>query len=79
MSDEVTEHLQALFVGVAPERAQELENFWKRYGPVVKVVSDDEQGDAHVMEAGAYRYLHFNHRAGFPSWGPADFLSWVPP
>jgi len=62
MSDEVTEHLQALFVGVAPERAQELEDFWKQYGPVVKVVSDDEHGDAPVMEAGAYRYLHFNHR-----------------
>lgn len=62
MSDEVTEHLRLLFVGVAPERSQEIEDFWTKYGPVVKVVSDDEQGNVPVMEAGAYRYLHFNHR-----------------
>jgi Peptidase U49 len=50
------------FVGVAPERAQELEGFWRRYDSVVKVVSDSEYGHIPVMEAGAYRYLHFNHR-----------------
>jgi hypothetical protein len=62
MDNEVTEHLRALFLGVVPERSQELASYWEQYGPVVKVVADDEQGDAPVMEAGAYRYLHFNHR-----------------
>ncbi len=75
MASEVTEHLRALFVGVAPERTPELEEFWERFGPVVQIVPDDDQGEAPVMEAGMYRYLRFNHRIlrmiwllGFSAW-----------
>jgi hypothetical protein len=75
MENEVTEHLRALFVGVAPERAHELEEFWGRFGPVVQIVPDDDRGEAPVMEAGMYRYLRFNHRIlrmiwllGFSAW-----------
>jgi len=75
MENEITEHLRALFVGVTPERTQELEEFWGRFSPVVQIVPDDDQGEVPVMEAGMYRYLRFNHRIlrmiwllGFSAW-----------
>jgi Peptidase U49 len=62
MDDEVTEQLRALLVGVAPERTEELKDFWTKYGPKVLLVADDDQGSSPVMQAGLYRYLQFNHR-----------------
>lgn len=61
MENEVTEHLRALFVGVAPERTQEVEEFWARFGPLVQIVPDDDQGEAPVMEAVERNGTHRQH------------------
>ena len=62
MNTIVTEHLLALFLGVAPEREEELQKLLNQYSVVAHVVADDADGNLPVMDAGAYVIVRFNHR-----------------
>lgn len=53
-----------LFLGIAPERKDELLSLWDSYGPEIKLEEDsDSQGEPQIyMEAGLYKFVRFNHR-----------------
>jgi hypothetical protein len=51
-----------LFVGVVPERADELNEMWNTYGPRFELLEDSGPDGTLVMEAGAYCLIRFNHR-----------------
>jgi hypothetical protein len=57
-----------LFHGCAPERASELATLWKLLDPKFRVVPDTHQGERFILDAGAYRYVRFNHRAVRAFW-----------
>lgn len=62
---EIQEGTKKLFVGVTPERKDELESFWDDYQLEVRLYSDD---CGLLMEGGAYRYIRFNHRMLRATW-----------
>lgn len=64
--------IKTLFLGVAPEQHEELAALWEKYGPVF-LLRDDADGV--VMEAGAFREVHFTPRTLHVLWVSA-FASW---
>lgn len=68
----VQEAVKNLFLGTAPERQTELAEFWDTLGLKFCLLED---GDQITMEAGAYRYVHFNRRILVVIWVSA-FAAW---
>jgi hypothetical protein len=64
-----------VLVDSAPEREGELSAIWHELNPIVQLLADVHVGERIVFDAGAYRYVRFNHRvmrafwiAGFAAW-----------
>jgi hypothetical protein len=64
-----------VLMGAAPERNADLDNMWRELDPRFQLAPDFHEGDRVIMDAGAYRYVRFNHRvmrafwiAGFAAW-----------
>lgn len=64
-----------LFLGSAPERKSELEAMWLELEPIFKLTSDTFEGERLIMDAGAYRYVRFNHRILRAFW-IAAYAAW---
>ena len=64
--------VKALFLGLAPENPGELERLWKDYQLQFCLFTDDK---GVLLEGGAYRYVHFNHRALRVIW-ISSFAAW---
>lgn len=69
---QIQDAVKSLFLGLAPERSGELERLWEDY-QLQFCLFTDESGV--MMEGGAYRYVHFNHRALRVIWVSA-FAAW---
>lgn len=67
--------IRNLFAGSAPERPTDLDQLWQLLGPRFQLTGDVHEGERFVMEAGAYRYVRFNHRAVRAFW-LAGFIAW---
>ena len=64
-----------IFEGAAPERSRELARFWEKYQPSFNLLADASPEGLFVLQAGAYRYVRFNHRALRAFW-LASFIAW---
>jgi hypothetical protein len=64
-----------MFLGVAPERADELEKMWVENDLRFNVLPDDGRDGRFVMDAGCYREIRFNHRVMRAFW-VASFAAW---
>jgi hypothetical protein len=64
-----------MFLGVAPERADELEKMWVENDLRFNVLPDDGRDGRFVMDAGCYREIRFNHRIMRAFW-VASFAAW---
>ena len=69
---EIQGAVKALFLGLAPESATALQQLWDNYQLQFCLFAD---GDGVKLEGGAYRYVHFNHRALRVVWVSA-FAAW---
>lgn len=68
----VSAAVRAQFIGIAPERQEELDRLWSDYDLTFHLL-DDKAGP--VMEAGLYKYVRFNHRTLRVIWVSA-FAAW---
>lgn len=73
--EEVQNAARMLFLGVAPERRDELEGLWEQYQPRFNLVLDAGPDVSFVLDAGRYRDVRFNHRAMRAFW-LASFVAW---
>lgn len=64
-----------LFVGVVPERREELEGFWEQYDLQFNVLKDLTEDGSFILDAGQYKNIRFNHRAMRAFW-LAGFIAW---
>ena len=65
----VQEAVHSILCGSAPERNCELQQLWKLLNPQFQLWQDNDGKEARfVMDAGAYRYVRFNHRAVRAFW-----------
>src|ERR1700728_655723 len=64
-----------LFLGVVPERSQELNEMWNTYQPQFEILADSGPDGTFVMDAGAYCLVRFNHRILRVFW-LACFAAW---
>ncbi len=67
--------VRGLFIGSAPERESELVEMWKELDLKFQLTPDIHQGDRVIMDAGAYRYIRFNHRVLRAFW-IAGYVAW---
>src|SRR5262245_9730611 len=67
--------IRALFLGAAPEREAELSNLWQSLSPIFRLTGDVHEGERFIMDAVAYRYVRFNHRAVRAFW-LASYAAW---
>jgi hypothetical protein len=73
--DVVQTAAKTLFLGCAPEREDELNQLWSLLAPKFQMTGDIHDGDRIILDAGAYRYVRFNHRALRAFWIGA-FAAW---
>ena len=73
--EEVQQAARNLFVGVVPERREELEGFWEQYDLRFNVLEDLTEDGSFILDAGQYRNIRFNHRAMRAFW-LAGFIAW---
>lgn len=66
---------RALFDGCAPERRQDIDALWVSFRPIFQFAPDIHQGKRFILDAGAYRYIRFNHRVLRAFW-LAAFVAW---
>jgi hypothetical protein len=66
---------KTLFLGCAPEREKELDELWSLLAPKFQMVGDIHDGDRIILDAGAYKYVRFNHRVLRAFWIGA-FAAW---
>lgn len=64
-----------LFMGSAPEREDDLAAMWQELEPIFQITPDLHEGDRIIMDAGAYRYVRFNHRILRAFW-IAAYAAW---
>jgi hypothetical protein len=64
-----------LFIGSAPERELDLTGMWKELDLIFQLTPDIHEGDRIIMDAGAYRYVRFNHRVLRAFW-IAGYVAW---
>ncbi|WP_195845749.1 phage exclusion protein Lit family protein [Burkholderia pseudomallei] len=69
---QIQDAVKALFLGLAPEKSDDLERLWENY-QLQFCLFTDEKGV--MLEGGAYRYVHFNHCALRVIWVSA-FAAW---
>jgi hypothetical protein len=60
--DSVQTAVRNLFMGSAPERESDLTAMWRELEPRFQITPDLHEEDRIIMDAGAYRYVRFNHR-----------------
>jgi hypothetical protein len=72
---EVQQAARSLFVGVIPERREELEGFWEKYDLRFNVLEEITEDGSFILDAGQYRDIRFNHRAMQAFW-LAGFIAW---
>jgi hypothetical protein len=75
MAKDVNRELKFLLIGVVPERSAELEQLFERYSPRFLFFEEDANKTAPVLEAGAYVYIHFNHKVLRLFW-LAAYIAW---
>lgn len=73
--DAVQSAVRSLFTGSAPERERELGQLWQLLSPSFQLTEDLHEGQRFVMDAGAFRYVRFNHRAVRAFW-IAGYVAW---
>lgn len=66
---------QFLFLGSAPERKEDLEDMWRELEPLFQLTEDNHPDGKIIMDAGAYRYVRFNHRTLRAFW-IAAYAAW---
>ena len=66
---------QKLFMGCAPERKNELVELWKKLDPTFQILDDEHKDGRLILDAGAYRYIRFNHRVARAFWIGA-YVAW---
>ncbi|MGV8950185.1 MAG: phage exclusion protein Lit family protein [Cypionkella sp.] len=54
--------IHEMLLGVAPERAEELQRYWDEFSPQFNVMEDDGPDGPVVLDAGGYVNIRFNHR-----------------
>lgn len=69
---QIQDAVKRLFLGLAPESDAELDRLWNDYQLQFCLFTDDK---GVLLEGGAYRYVHFNHRALRVIWVSA-FAAW---
>lgn len=57
-----------VLMGAAPERNADLDNMWGELDARFQLAPDFHEGDRVIMDAGAYRYVRFNHRVMRAFW-----------
>ncbi|MCW0183409.1 MAG: phage exclusion protein Lit family protein [Zavarzinia sp.] len=60
---QVQDAIKQLFYGSAPERCHSLATMWQQIEPLFQLVDDIHPDGRIILDAGAYRYVRFNHRA----------------
>lgn len=73
--DAVQAAARNVFVASAPERDAELRELWTKIAPEFQLTPDLHDGERFIMDAGAYRFVRFNHRALRAFW-IAAFVAW---
>lgn len=73
--EQVQNAIRSLFEGGAPERVSDLASLWQLLSPKFQLTPDLHEGERLVMDAGAYRYVRFNHRVVRAFWLGA-FAAW---
>lgn len=71
----VQDAVKQLFIGGAPERSADLANMWLDLEPLFQLADDVHPDGRIIMDAGAYRYVRFNHRALRSFW-IAGYTAW---
>lgn len=66
---------KSLFDGTAPERNNELEALWSKYGLCFQLSLDNGPDGFFVLEGGLFKFVRFNHRAMRAFW-LAGFIAW---
>lgn len=66
---------KALFEGCAPERKADIDKLWDAYRPEFQLTPDILAGERFILDAGAFRYVRFNHRVLRAFW-LASFIAW---
>lgn len=64
-----------VLMGAAPEREIDLDNVFLNLDPRFQLAPDIHLGERVIMDAGAYRYVRFNHRVMRAFW-VAGFVAW---
>lgn len=64
-----------LFLGVVPERSQELGELWIKYDLRFNVLEELTSDGSFIFDAGQYRDIRFNHRALRAFW-LSGFIAW---
>jgi hypothetical protein len=54
--------------GAIPERTTDMESMWRDLEPKFQLTPDILNGDRIILDAGAYRYVRFNHRVMRAFW-----------
>ncbi|WP_057460735.1 phage exclusion protein Lit family protein [Pseudovibrio sp. POLY-S9] len=71
----VQQAIRDLFIGSIPERGEELTSLWNELDPVFQLVPDIHEDERVIMDAGAFRFVRFNHRVVRSFWIGA-FAAW---
>jgi hypothetical protein len=71
----VQEAVRLLFIGSAPERTSDLANMWQDLQPLFQLTEDNHPDGRIILDAGAYRYVRFNHRVLRAFW-IAAYAAW---
>jgi hypothetical protein len=73
--DSIQDAARNVLMGGAPERKTALDEIWRELDPKFRLAPDVHEGERIIMDAGAYRYVRFNHRimrafwiAGYAAW-----------
>jgi hypothetical protein len=64
-----------LFEGLVPELTTDLAEMWEKYSPTFSVLAENGDDGPLVMQAGAYRYVEFNHRMLRAFW-LGSYVAW---
>lgn len=67
--------IKSMFLGIAPERTDELERLWRDNDLRFHVLPDDGPEGSFIMDAGKFRDVRFNHRVMRAFW-VACFAAW---
>jgi hypothetical protein len=73
--EEVQRVVGLLLRGAAPEREEEVRQYWSRYMPLFEMTQDTHEGERFILDAGAYRTIRFNHRVARAFW-LGGFAAW---